>query len=727
MIEKGQLKAVLIVLGSLGGLLVLLFATVLVGARSDGGGPPAAKWRGADQRLGRVVNVADYRTETRSDSEAIQAAIDAANPGDTVFFPGGTYKIDKPFMFASGVNHIGDSKTPAVLLGVGETSLLIHHDAAAPLRDTTIQRLHFNNIELRLSGDATYSSFKDVTLKDCVFENGRRKDPWASDYVWLRYTSGVTIDGCTFLRNSQSGGRGVVLERTRMSVIKDSFFGTTRNLEPGAPNGYFKTAINLTGYDGENGHRNEDVVVDGNVWRRADNISCPGLACEDHGLYAWGVKGLAVTRNYADGWTNTATGGSVKIRNGEDIVVAGNRFLGSAIIGTTHWHDQPRHLRRVLIKDNFIDLRGDKNPAMGITYRRSDAAASPTRYCSASGGEDDIFIIGNHFVNGGAINLQCANGREICVANNRNAAHRFHVAYVRVTDCLPPPSWSRRVGGVHRGDFNSDGKEDFIYRVRSATSDAYHWRAHLSEGDGYAHEDWGDGFAVAPDTGIHGVHVGDFDGDGRDDVTYWGSCGSAAESCWRVHESSGTSFRKPRNYGSHGRFSAETSRFGLHTGDFDGDGRDDIVFRGLCGDDAHPCWTVLTSQADGTFAAQDWGDDARWSSDTDAYGLLVGDFNGDHRDDIAYRGMCTETRPCMRVHLSTPEGHFVAGDWADAFYPDDVYSPHFGMRVGDFNGDGKADIAYRGRCGSPGIPQWRYHMGASKPPFTIACSDDYGR
>ncbi|MEQ4722448.1 VCBS repeat-containing protein [Nonomuraea sp. B19D2] len=682
-------------------------------------GPVTAYGRAAAR-----VNVSDYRTDGRSDAEAIQAAISAASPGDTVYFEGGVYELDKPFFFGSGVRHVGEAGNPPVLRGMGSASLLIDHTAARPLKDSTIRGLHFDNIHLRFKGATDYDAIVDLTIVDCQFENGAGETVWNSDYVTLSYTNGVTIDNSTFLRSAEHGGRGVVLHRTRTTVVKDSHFGTTRNLESDVSNGYFRTAINLMGFEEKDSVvlRNEDVLIDGNVWRRTPGIPCPdGAKCEDHGMYGWGAKHVYVVGNYGDGWTTTAEGGSLKMRNGDDYYVLRNHFRSSGILTYMYPFTNPAHLHHERIEDNRIDMLGYDKASSGIFYRRTDANGSSTgTVCEGTGIEDDIFILGNKFVNGGNVDIRCAVGNEICVEGNTGGETNLHVDGVTTAGCEPPGDWDAPMAGVHRGDFNGDGKQDFVHYV-AIGSESSHWRAHLSDGDGYVHQNWGENVWAARDTEDFGVHVADFDGDGKDDLVYYGLCGSERAKCWRMHKSTGNGFLDPRNAGNLVEITAETLRFGFHTGDFDGDGRADIVFRSRC--EATACWRVLSLQPDGSFSMGDWGNDVYWDPDeTDEYGLQIGDFNGDGRDDIAYLGRCGSTTACMRAHISTAANVFAAQRWGSKPYLDGSITPHFGMRVVDHNGDGKDDIAYRGKCGNPGVPVWRFYMGSAQAPATVACS-----
>jgi hypothetical protein len=675
-------------------------------------------------QIASVINVADFRTGGRTDAQAIQAAIDSAGPGDTVFFPRGVYLLDAPFSFASDIDYVGDPTVPAILRAAGATAVQIYQNANRPLRRATIRGLHFDNVEIRLYGNSTYSSFTDITFVDCLFANGRRAEEWTSDYMWFAYTVGVTIDGCTFLRNSASGGRGVIFERTRLSVVKDSYFGTTRDLDPAVPDGYFKTAINVLGYDpADPSLRNEDVFVDGNVWRRAVILSCPtGVVCEDHGLYTWGFKDIYIVGNHGDGWSTGSSGGSVKLRNGDDGFIVDNHFMRSGVMMYNYPHSTPPRLFRVRVDGNRIDMLGNDG-ATGLFYRRTDSAGSSSgAVCQPAGGEDDIYLVDNAFADGGILDVRCAVGTEVCVDGNAGADLNLLAPGVRTSGCVVPDSWDAPLGRILRGDFNGDGEPDYVHRVAIGAEPPY-WRAHLSDGDGYRNENWGgNDVRLTTATEDYGIHVGDFDGDGRSDIAYFALCGTPAVECWRVHRSTGTGFQAARNFGDGVWASDETWRYGFHVGNFDGDGRDDLVFRGLCGAEPHSCWTVLRSQPDSTFARQDWGDGAYWDPvETLRYGLLVGDYNGDGRDDIAYPGWCGTGTACMRVHLATGVTDFDEQDWGGGFYFDPALSPHFGMRVRDRNGDGLDDIGYRGRCGDS-VPRWRFHLATAGGSFTTYCT-----
>lgn len=713
------------------------------------------------------ITVIDFNQDGRLTQADIAAATAAAGHGDTVSFPGGVYDVESAFAFAAGVNYVAeDPDDPPVLRHTATAAdpNILTVTADATFTDATIRGLWFDNVRLVLHGSAR------VTLADCRFGNEQPRFPdpddpldntrWDTPYLQLSSTTRVTVEGCVMLRDSDHGGRGIDLFRTTESVITGNHIGTTPDLEPDVRYGYFKTAINVHGGlvgnpdewdldDNPGGLGSRSVYVDGNVWRRspaAPPCAGEGVCAEDHGLYAWGVQDLTVRDNVGDGWSNTSAGGALKVRNSRGVFVLGNHFQTSGIKMYTHfcagpnvpgpaadtcYHQQVQALTDVRVDGNRVDLADAGTGAEGIFYRRvidTNGGITTGPVCTGSGVEN-AYVLGNVFPRGGVVNVACAYGPALCAAGNAgggglvvNAATVTGV--VATTGCVVPDTWDQPLTGVHRGDFNGDGRDDFAYHVR--TGAVFTWRLHLSSGDGYAYDDWNEDANVATDTERYGVLVADFNGDGKDDLAYHGLCGTPSAPCWRVLASTGTGFAAARNwYTDTTVISADTFAYGFHVGDFDADGRADIAFRASCGADQHACWTVLASQPGDVFAARDFGD-GMWVDPvlTATYGVLVGDFDGDHRTDLAYPGRCGTGVSCLRVQSSTGSS-FAALNWiTNPFYFDDTpvnVSAHFGMRTVDRNGDGLADVASWGRCGAPGVPQWRYLMSTTAGA-TVSCS-----
>lgn len=166
--------------------------------------------------------------------------------------------------------------------------------------------------------------------------------------------------------------------------------------------------------------------------------------------------------------------------------------------------------------------------------------------------------------------------------------------------------------------------------------------------------------------GSFNVHTGDFDGDGLDDLVEFCS------GTWQVHLNDDESFLAPSTWQTNfGNGSSEQL-----IGDFNGDGKDDIcVFFASTG-----VWEVSLSSGTG------FGTTAQWQS---GFGIgsnkqLVGDFDGDGKDDIC---VFFASSGKWEVDKSTGTNFGTWSTWQTGFGigSDD-------QLVGDFDGDGKDDI-----------------------------------
>ncbi len=163
------------------------------------------------------------------------------------------------------------------------------------------------------------------------------------------------------------------------------------------------------------------------------------------------------------------------------------------------------------------------------------------------------------------------------------------------------------------------------------------------------------------------IWVGDFNGDGITDVA------SAMGAVGRIAESRGNDTWVTVDHDTRSPYWGHASY--ARVGDFDGDGKDDFI--SVEGDD------IVIRRASEGFAMARFDVPGGWG---EAAMTRVGDFDGDGNDDYA-----TIRPTAVHVHLArfAASGDFDSQPWAVT----DWWGQPGYTFVGDFNGDGRDDIA----------------------------------
>jgi YD repeat-containing protein len=256
---------------------------------------------------------------------------------------------------------------------------------------------------------------------------------------------------------------------------------------------------------------------------------------------------------------------------------------------------------------------------------------------------------------------------DVQVAGSRRAA--YAVSYVTSTTNRSMVSSIQEYGTD--AAVQSDGT---ITGGTALPAESYQYQA---IGSGYARSDWSD---PVPEP-----IQGDFNGDGRQDFAWISGCtvnlrlsngSSFTAATWPIASCSG-------GVGDGGALDPEV-------GDFNGDGRQDIaVFYGLGLATSGGTWSVnLLINSGNGFSEQSWGTNLPFGV-SDGLQFSVGDFNGDGLDDLLVQSAASaspnSSDACLAVYISTGTS-FQQQTWQAAS----------GCRkrgeVLDVNGDGKADL-----------------------------------
>jgi hypothetical protein len=214
------------------------------------------------------------------------------------------------------------------------------------------------------------------------------------------------------------------------------------------------------------------------------------------------------------------------------------------------------------------------------------------------------------------------------------------------------------------GDYNSDGKVDLAVSLDNGIM------ALLNDGAGRFQPKFSG--PVSTSTSNGSIVAADFNRDGRLDVAASGGAGGNTVSAFLGDGAGGFTRQSVTQ--------VETSPMSLHVADFNNDGIDDLVTPTFGGNGA----SVLLGDGTGSFtrrAVSGFGAQVRVIS--------AGDFNGDGNADlVGQKPFSNPTFADVAIFLGDGAGNFGEspnGAYSTSGRPD-------ALLVGDFNGDGRADL-----------------------------------
>ena len=266
----------------------------------------------------------------------------------------------------------------------------------------------------------------------------------------------------------------------------------------------------------------------------------------------------------------------------------------------------------------------------------------------------------------------------------------------------PPASYATGgpyAGSVAVGDFNADGHPDLAVANICSDSNCTSGGVSILLNDGQGHFPQ---VALYLSGGLttNSVATGDLNGDGHTDVALANIC--ADSNCTNgsvgvlLNNGDGT-FQTAKSYDSGGQGARS-----VEIGDFNGDGKSDLALANLgqCGESGCTSSSVgiLLQNSDGTF-----GPASTFApGGLETFFLTVADFNRDGKQDLAVVDNCNDgdcTESTVGVLLGNGDGTFQT----DTTYQTSICchtgtTGAYSVAVGDFNGDGKPDLAVSNQC-----------------------------
>jgi hypothetical protein len=265
--------------------------------------------------------------------------------------------------------------------------------------------------------------------------------------------------------------------------------------------------------------------------------------------------------------------------------------------------------------------------------------------------------------------------------------------------------------GIAVGDFNGDGKLDVAVALGTYNASSGYVAVLLNAGHGMLHKPVYYKVSIPADS----IAVGDFNNDNLPDIAVIGNKDNNGTNTVVILSNTGSSFTDsafaaPVIYGSQYQLPDSDYVSKLVVGDFNGDGRIDLAYDDGCSqcDVPQDSIVILANTTSG------WRTTLIPFGPSGISGITAADIDGDGITDLVvpYNGCYT---PCTGVEVAFMDKNFAIAKFESldpGNFGDEPITPQ--VVVGDFNNDGRSDIASFAWGGSdqnfnplpPGIMMW---------------------
>jgi 6-phosphogluconolactonase (cycloisomerase 2 family) len=189
-------------------------------------------------------------------------------------------------------------------------------------------------------------------------------------------------------------------------------------------------------------------------------------------------------------------------------------------------------------------------------------------------------------------------------------------------------------------------------------------------------------FATGADP--YSVAIGDLDGDGKPDLAV-ANQGSGTVSVYRNTSSSG--LIAAGSFAAKVDFTTGTNPHSVAIGDFDGDGKPDLVVTNYS---SNTVSILRNTGSSGSIAAGSFATKVDFATGSQPYSVAIGDLDGDGKPDLAVSNLNSSNVSVLRNNSSS--GSIAAGSFAAKVDFATGDSPR-SVAIGDLDGDGKPDLA----------------------------------